>query len=309
MKILFLGAGGVGGYFGGRLAAAGADVTFLVRPRRAAQLAQNGLVIRSPLGDLTQKVATVLTGAVKPDYDVVMFTCKSYDLDDAIASIAPAVGPRTAVIPFLNGLRHLERLDAAFGRERVVGGIAFIASTLNAEGEIVHLNDLQTLIVGERGGAKSARCEELAAILAKAPFGSRLSENIELELWEKFVLLCSLAAMTCLMRAGVGPIARTGDGEKLMLETIEECRLVAAAEGFEPRSENLARTRAILTDRTRPFSASMMRDIEKGGPTESEHIVGDMLARGRRHGLATPLLRVANCHLQTYELLRQADRL
>jgi 2-dehydropantoate 2-reductase len=305
MKILFLGAGGVGGYFGGRLAAAGVDVTFLVRPRRAAQLAQNGLVIRSPLGDLTQKVATVLAGEVKPEYDVVMFTCKSYDLDEAIAAIAPAVGPQTAVIPLLNGLKHLERLDAAFGRERVVGGIAFIAATLNAEGEVAHLNDLQTLIVGERGAPTSTRCEQLAAILAKASFDSRLSDRIELELWEKFVLLTTLAGMTCLMRAGVGPIARTGDGERLMLEMLEECRKVAAAEGFEPRAANLERTRGILTDRTRPFSASMMRDIEKGGPTEAEHIVGDMLARARQHGIAAPLLRVANCHLQTYELLRQ----
>jgi 2-dehydropantoate 2-reductase len=305
MKILFLGAGGVGGYFGGRLAAAGVDVSFLVRPKRAGQLAQNGLVIRSPLGDLTQKVATVLAGEVKPEYDVVMFTCKSYDLDDAIAAIAPAVGRDTAVIPFLNGLGHLERLDAVFGRERVIGGIAFIAATLNAEGEILHLNDLQTLIVGERGAPTSRRCEQLAASLAKASFSSRVSDRIELELWEKFVLLASLAGMTCLMRAGVGPIARTGDGEKLMLEMIEECRMVAAAEGFEPRASNLERTRAILTDRTRPFSASMMRDIEKGGPTEGEHNVGDMLARARKHGIAAPLLRVANCHLQTYELMRQ----
>jgi 2-dehydropantoate 2-reductase len=305
MKILFLGAGGVGGYFGGRLAAAGVDVSFLVRPRRAGQLAQNGLVIRSPLGDLTQKVATVLAGDVKPEYDVVMFTCKSYDLEDAIAAIAPAVGPQTAVIPFLNGLRHLERLDAAFGRERVVGGIALIAATLNAEGDILHLNDLQTLIVGERGAPGSKRCEQLAAILAKASFSSRLSDSIELELWEKFVLLASLAGMTCLMRSGVGTIARTEDGEKLMLEMIEECRVVAAAEGFEPRASNLERTRGILTDRARPFSASMMRDIEKGGPTEGEHVVGDMLARARKHGIAAPLLRVANCHLQTYELMRQ----
>ncbi len=116
-----LGAGGVGGYFGGRLVAAGADVTFLVRPRRAGQLAADGLVIRSPTGDLKQKVRTVLAADVRPEYDFVMFTCKSYDLEDAIATITPAMGPDTAVIPFLNGIRHMERLDAAFGRERVLG--------------------------------------------------------------------------------------------------------------------------------------------------------------------------------------------
>src|SRR5271167_1431545 len=108
MKILMLGAGGVGGYFGGRMAAAGADVTFLVRPKRAALLAATGLVIRSPLGDLTQQVKTVLAAEVKPDYDLVMFACKSYDLEDAIASVAPAMGPDTALLPFLNGVLHME---------------------------------------------------------------------------------------------------------------------------------------------------------------------------------------------------------
>ncbi len=305
MKILILGAGGVGGYFGGRLVAAGADVTFLVRPKRAAQLAADGLVIRSPAGDLTQQVKTVLAAEVRPDYDIVMFTCKAYDLDDALASIKPAVGANTAVIPFLNGIRHMERLDAEFGRKRVLGGVAQIAATLSASGEVMQLNELHLLIFGERDAATSPRCEQMAAIMAPAKFDSRLSPAVELELWEKFVLLATLAAMTCLMRGGVGSIMLADEGEAIMLEMLEECRSVAIAEGFTPREEFMARIRGLLTDRSRPFSASMMRDIEKGGPIESEHIVGDMLARARKHGLASPLLRVANCHLQTYQATRK----
>jgi 2-dehydropantoate 2-reductase len=303
MKILVLGAGGVGGYFGGRLAEAGADVSFLVRPRRAAQLAANGLVIKAPAGDLKQAVTTVLAEDVKPVYDLVLFTCKAYDLDDAMASIAPAMGGTAAVLPLLNGMKHLDRLEQKFGRPQVLGGAAQIIATLNPAGEIVQMNDIHTLIFGERDAPTSKRCEDLAAIMATAKFTSKLSPDIQLEMWEKFVFLATLAGMTCLMRAGIGPIVRSDDGEGLMLEMLEECRKVAAAEGSDPRPEMLQRARGMLTDRKQAFTASMMRDIEKGGPIEGDHIVGDMLVRARKHGIAAPLLRVATSHLQTYEIL------
>jgi 2-dehydropantoate 2-reductase len=305
MKILVLGAGGVGGYFGGRLAQAGADVSFLVRPKRAAQLAASGLVIKGPAGDLTQRVTTVLAPDVHPEYDLIMVACKAYDLEDAIAAIAPAVRPDTAILPFLNGVKHMDRLDQAFGRVRVLGGVAQIAATLTPGGEILQLNEIHSVIFGERDAPTSTRCETLAAIMAKARFASRLSATIQLEMWEKFVFLATLAAMTCMMRAAIGPIVRTYDGTALVLEMLEECRLVAAAAGFEPRADFMQRTRGMLTDRASAFTASMLRDIEKGGPIEGEHIVGDMLVRARQQGVAAPLLRVANCHLQTYELVRE----
>lgn len=308
MKILVLGAGGIGGYFGGRLVEAGADVTFLVRPKRAAQLAADGLVIKGPTGDFKGPVKTVLAADVKPDYDIVMFTCKAYDLDDAMTSIAPAMGANTAVLPFLNGVKHMDRLDEAFGRERVLGGVAQISATLTPAGEILQLNEFHSLIFGERNAASSARCEALAAIMAKANFVSKLSPNIELELWEKFVFLCTLAGMTCLMRGSTVNIASASEGEALILEMFEECRRVAAAAGFDPRPEVTQRGRGILTDRSRPFTASMMRDIEKGGPIEGDHIVGDMLVRARQHGVPAPLLRVAVCHLQTYENIRKGAK-
>jgi 2-dehydropantoate 2-reductase len=307
MKILVLGAGGVGGYFGGRLAEAGADVTFLVRPKRAAQLAANGLVVKAPTGDLKRGVNTVLAEDVRPAYDVVLFTCKAYDLDDAMASIAPAMGGTTAVLPLLNGMKHLDRLDQRFGRSQVMGGVAQIVATLNPAGEIVQMNDIHTLIFGERDAPTSERCAELAAIMAKAKFTSKLSPHIQLELWEKFVFLATLAGMTCLMRAGVGPIVQSDDGEALMREMLEECRKVAAAEGSDPRPEMLQRAQVMLTDRKQALTASMMRDIQKGGPIEGDHIVGDMLVRARKHGIAAPLLRVATSHLQTYEILRKQD--
>jgi 2-dehydropantoate 2-reductase len=306
MKILVLGAGGIGGYFGGRLAAAGADVTFLVRARRAEQLAANGLIIKSPRGDLQLPVATVLAPQLRPGYDLVFLTCKAYDLAAAVEAVAPAVDARTALLPALNGIQHLDVLKDNFGAERVLGGVAQIAVTLTPEGEIHHLSEFHVLSFGELSGQRSPRCEDFARLCARANFTSRPSDNIHLELWEKFVFLATLAAMTCLMRASVGAITGTGDGEALMREMLEECRKVAAASGHEPRPEVLARYASLLTDRNSGFTASMLRDIERKGPTEGDHIVGDMLRRARQLGIDAPLLRVAHSHLQAYEAARTA---
>lgn len=301
MKILVLGAGGIGGYFGGRLTAAGADVTFLVRPRRAEQLKQIGLVIKSPRGDLQQPVATVLAEHLQPGYDLIFLTCKAYDLAAAIEAVAPAVDARTALLPALNGIRHVDVLKDKFGADQVLGGVAQIAVTLTPEGEILHLGEFHVFTFGELSGRRSSRCEAFARLCANANFTSRLSDNIQLELWEKFVFLCTLAGMTCLMRASVGAISRSDDGEALMREMLEECRRVATASGHEPRPEVLARYASLLTDRNSGFSASMLRDIERSGPIEGEHIVGDMLHRALQLGVNAPLLRVAFSHLQAYE--------
>ena len=301
MKILVLGAGGIGGYFGGRLAEAGADVSFLVRPRRAAQLARDGLVIKSPFGDWQHAVTTVLTDELRPDYDLIILACKASALESAMASLAPAVGPRTAILPTLNGLRHVDLLTERFGAAHVLGGLAQIAVTLDPGGEIRHLGDFHVLAFGERSGDGSPRCEEFAALCSRAKFTSRLSDNINLELWEKFVFLATLAAMTCLMRASVGAIMLADEGEALTREMLEECRKIAAAAGHPPRPEIMQRYIGMLTQRGSGFTASMLRDIERGGPIEGEHIVGDMARRGRDMRVGTPLLRVALAHLQAYE--------
>ena len=299
MRILVLGAGGVGGYFGGRLAAAGADVTFLVRPRRAAQLAANGLVIRSPAGDL-------VLPSPKTPFDIVLLTCKAYDLAAAIDSIAPHVGAATAVLPFLNGMAHLDALDARFGPARVLGGLAQIAATLTPEGEIRHLNDIHRVIYGERDRSRSQRVAALADAMAPANFASRPSDDILLEMWEKWVMLAPLAGMTCLMRGSVGDIVAADDGKRLAEQMIAECASVAASAGHAPREKVLTEARARLTQPGSSFTASMLRDIERGGPTEGEHVLGDLIARAAAFGLATPLLQIARCHVQVYERRRAA---
>ncbi|MBM3356700.1 MAG: 2-dehydropantoate 2-reductase [Betaproteobacteria bacterium] len=305
MKVLVLGAGGIGGYFGGRLAQAGADATFLVRERRAEQLARDGLTIRSPFGDARLSVQTVLAGHLTPVYDIVLITCKAYDLEAAMAAIAPAVGPETALVPVLNGVRHIEDLEARFGPQRVLGGLVQIAATLAPGGEVHHLNKLHLLVFGERDGSLTPRGEAFARVCASALFESRLSRTIYLELWEKFVFLATLAGMTCLMRASVGAIMKAADGEALMRDMLEECRKVAATSGTPPRAEAMARYAGLLTERDSSFTASMLRDMEREGPIEGEHIVGDMLRRARKFGISAPLLRAAYAHLQAYEATRK----
>ena len=308
MKVLILGAGAVGGYFGGRLAQAGVDVTFLVRPQRAQKLAQAGLVITSPLGDAQIPVRTVLAETVRPGYDLVILSCKAYDLDASIASLAGAMGPSTLVLPLLNGMAHLARLEHAFGSARVLGGTCYIASTLDADGTIRHLGKFQGVSCGPRAGNHAhagALLQDLAQAYTRVSAECKVSGDIEQDMWEKFVLLASLAAMTCLMRANVGEILASADGEALMREVLSTCVAAAGAAGHAPRAESVQRTESMLFARGTAFTASMLRDIEAGGRVEADHIVGDMLRRARAAGADARLLAAAYCHLQAYEARRE----
>lgn len=296
MRILMVGAGAIGGYFGGRMAAAGEDVTFLVRPRRAAQIAKDGLVIRSPRGDMARPVQTVQAGALGGPYGAVVLSCKAFDLEDAIAAFAPAVGPGTAILPLLNGMRHMDVLDRRFGAAAVLGGQCQIASTLEPDGTIRHLGDSQALSVGERKGGISPRVEALAAAFAGC--GGRTSETIIQDMWEKWVFLSSLACLTSLMRASVGDVVAAG-GTGISHGLFDEAAGIATAQGHAPRPAFVERMRGMLAQAGLDFTASMLRDIERGNRIEADHIVGDLIARGTPEG--TRLLRIAFVHLKAYE--------
>jgi 2-dehydropantoate 2-reductase len=305
MRILVVGAGAIGGYFGGRMLAAGRDVTFLVRPKRAAELADAGLVIKSPNGDVTLKNPPALqAGQISQKFDVVLLSCKAFDLDDAIKSFAPAVGPQTSIIPLLNGMRHLDVLDDKFGRERVLGGLCAIAVTLNEHREVVHLQPMQSLNFGERDGKMSGRVRAIAEIMASGKFGSVASEHIVQEMWEKWVFLASLAASTCLMRASVGTILASPGGKDFLLGMLDESGAVAAAEGFAPRTPFLERTRGMFTTEGSQMTASMFRDIKAGTAVEADHVIGDLIARADAAKVPVPKLRTAYIHLKAYERQR-----
>lgn len=305
MRILVLGAGATGGYLGGRLAQAGADVTFLVRPKRAETLARAGLVIKTPEGTDTIAVRTVTAETLDGSYDVVLLSCKAYDLESAVAAIAPAVGEGTVVVPLLNGLSHYTVLDAAFGAERVLGGLCHISASLGPEGEIVRHIPIRRLTIGERLGGHSPRVEALAGLCALAPFQTVVSDALMQAAWEKFSFLAALAGATCLMRANVGAIMAAPGGEAVLRGLYGETRAVATAGGHPPGVTAQEEAMAILTDPASPVVASMLRDIEAGHRTEGEHILGDMVHRAQVAGVHVPLLALAHCHVQAYEIRRR----
>jgi 2-dehydropantoate 2-reductase len=305
MRILVVGAGAIGGYFGGRMLQAGGDVTFLVRPKRAAELADAGLVIKSPTGDVTLKnPPSVQADRLNEKFDVVLLSCKAFDLDDAIKSFAPAVGPQTSIIPLLNGMLHLDVLDKKFGRERVLGGLCAIAVTLNDKREVVHLAPMQSLNFGERDGKMSDRVRAVAVPMTAGNFGAVASENIIQEMWEKWVFLASLAAATCLMRSSVGNILAVSGGRDFLLGILDESCAIATAEGHAPRAPFLERTRGMFTAEESQMTASMFRDIKIGAPVEADHVVGDLIARGDAAKVPVPKLRTAYTHLKVYEKQR-----
>jgi 2-dehydropantoate 2-reductase len=307
MKILVLGAGATGGYFGGRLAASGADVTFLVRPKRAAQLAEHGIVIESPFGNGQVSARTVTAETLHGPFDLIILSCKSYDLETSISAIAPAVGANTQILPLLNGLAHLDDLDQAFGAAHVLGGLCHLSVNLTDDGRIQHLNTLHLLTFGPRQTAQQAFCNAVLPVLQKANFATKLSGEVIHDMWGKWVLLASLAGMTCLMRASVGEIATTRDGASLMHALIDENAAIAAANGAVPRPEALATIKTLLTDTKSAVVASMLRDIQKGARIEGDHIIGDLLARGAEAGIASPLLRIAYANLEAYQNQRAAS--
>ncbi len=305
MRILILGAGGTGGYFGGRLAQSGADVSFLVRPARQDTLQRDGLRIRSPLGDADLAIRTITAEALATQpqaFDLVVLSCKAYDLDSAIEAIAPAVDAGAEVLPILNGLRHYAALDARFGRERVIGGLCFISTTQGPQGEILHLGKPASMTFGEReGGTPRAALRAFAEACAGAGIDHLLTPHIAQEQWIKYSFLTALAAGTCLMRGSVGQIVATEGGAAFMRALHAECLSVAAAEGQPVPSDAQSRALATLVQAGSDLKASMLRDLEAGLRVEAAHIVGDMVERAQRAGIATPLLAAAWSHLQVYD--------
>ena len=308
MRILVVGAGALGGYFGGRLKAAGRDVTFLVRPRRAAQLAKTGLAIRSPMGDLElPEPPTVAAENLHEPFDLILLSCKSYDLQSAMDSFAKAVGPNTAILPLLNGMKHVDLLNARFGAGAVLGGQCLISATLDPEGRILHLNQMHLLSFGEQNGSKSARVEKMAALLPGAGFDAHLSTAIMQEMWEKWAFIAAAAGIGCLMRGTFGDIVTAGGGH-FGADLFGECCAIAAANGFPPGATAVERSRSMITAPGSPIAPSMLRDIERGAPIEADHIVGDLIHRGGNQRDAFPLLQIAYAHLKTYEARRQREK-
>lgn len=301
MKVLVLGAGAVGGYYGARLVEGGADVTFLVRPKRAAALAERGLVVRSDVAPFAAPVKTVEAVGPGARFDVVLLTCKTYDLDAAMASIAPAVDGGAVVLPLLNGLAVYDVLDARFGRERVMGGVCYIATMLERDGTIAHFGAVDELVVGAR--TVEQRDAASAVHAATAGPGQRiLSDRIEQAFWDKWVTVSTAAAITCLLRGLVSEILAHPDGRRVMEDAIAEALAVAAASGYPLAEPTVATLKGRLLNPELAWAASMMRDIGQGMPRIEVDIVGDLLRRAVGFGHDALMFRAAHAHLQVYAL-------
>ena len=221
-------------------------------------------------------------------------------------SFSAAVGPHTAILPMLNGMRHIDALAQRFGRERVLGGWCLIAATLNNQQEIVHLNETHNLSFGELDGSRSPRAAAIESMLSAGRFESRLSQQILHEMWEKWVFIASGAALTCLMRASVGDIVAAGASD-LATTLLNECAAIAAQAGYPPREAAMQRSRSILTQAGSALTASMLRDLEHGSRIEADHVIGDLFRRGEQGALSAPLLRIAGAHLKAYEARRARE--
>jgi 2-dehydropantoate 2-reductase len=301
MRMLIVGAGSTGGYFGGRLAQAGRDVTFLVRPRRAAQLRERGLEIVSPHGNGTVRPHLKTAAELQETFDAVLLAVKAYALDAALEDMAPAVGAGTMILPVLNGMKHLDTLTARFGPQAVLGGAAKIAATVDRDGRIVQLAPFHDIAYGELDGSRSPRIGELDRFMQGAGFDARLSPDIAQEMWDKWALLATLGGVTCLMRGNIGEIGAAPGGPEFLSRFFEEVIAAISAVGKRVSDAAIAQARGALATKGSPLTSSMYRDLQQNLPVEAEQIIGDLLARAHAAGLATPLIAATHTHLGVYQ--------
>jgi 2-dehydropantoate 2-reductase len=304
MTILVVGAGATGGYFGARLAQAGRDVTFLVRPRRSAQLRERGLRIVGPGAEpdeaqvVTPRLA--MAGQLSGFADVVLLSVKATALESAMADFSPAVGPQTAVVPFLNGMGHLAVLSKRFGDQAVLGGVVLIATQLNDVGDIVKLGPSASLTIGTQDGAPSERLRAAYDQLSGAGFDVSISDQIVAQMWGKWVFIATIGALTGLMRGTVGDIVAVPGGRDLGPAILAEVSAVAAAAGYPVPADRLAQVRQTVTQDGSAVTSSLSRDVSEGRPAEVEPVLGDLARRGAELGVPTPLLDLATMNLRIY---------
>nr|WP_296074487.1 ketopantoate reductase family protein [uncultured Actinoplanes sp.] len=305
MRTLFVGAGATGGYFGGRLASAGHDVTFLVRPGRADTLRRRGLRIKSPDGETVVQPRLVTADAVGGPYDLVVLAVKSYALEQSLIDMAPAVGPRTVIVPLLNGIRHIDELVGAFGPDRAWGGVCMIHASLDENGDVVQLTGLHRLGYGPLDGERDPRLPEVTYALTGPDFDSHPSLTITQDMWEKWSLLACLGAATTLMRGTIGEINAAPGGRELTGRMAAEAVAVLAAAGHPHRAGALALLQSTMAAELQTTS-SLYRDLTRGLPVEADAIVGDFVTEAGKHDVPVPTLAAAYTNLSIYSARRSA---
>ena len=297
MKILIVGAGGVGGYFGAKLLESGLDVTFLLRGKRHEHIQKSGLTIEADGNKSTVFPKIVTAEELKPTFDLIILACKAYDLEDALTSIKNALSIGV-ILPFLNGLDHLEILDERFGRSRVMGGIANIAANINSTGVVQRLTDVNLLTIGARSEEHLALAKEFYGECEKADFNAVYSENITQNFWDKWITLSTLAAVTTLFRAPIGKIVASSFGLAILEKAFSEACAIASSSGYAISEERKMKGIESLSKVNSPLTASMLRDWIGGFRTEHEHILGSLVKRGVDLKIECDLLKIAYTNLE-----------
>jgi 2-dehydropantoate 2-reductase len=308
-RILIAGAGAVGGFLAARLAEAGQDVTVLARSRRAGQLRDDGLRLAGAGGTRTLR-PPVLTAAelaapelAAPEpgsgYDAVLLAVKADALDQVMKDIAPAVGPGTAIVPFLNGMAHLDALAGTFGTA-ALGGVLRVMTDLDGDGTIRVLTPMFEVELGELDGSRSARADQLAAAFRDAGAEVTVRTDIVRAMWAKWVFIASIGAVTALMRAPVGDIVAVPGGDDFARSVLAEAAGAAAAAGHPVSHAQLAATMRILTAAGAPTTSSLSRDLMAGRPTEVEAVLADFAGRAAAAGAGTPLIALSALALRVH---------
>lgn len=306
MRVLIVGAGAVGGYFGGRLVEKGADITFLVRERRKHQLASTGLVLHSVKGDFQSSISTIVAGEVTEPFDLIFLTTKAYHLEEALPSLTPYLGKHTTILPLLNGIAHFDTLKNHFGAERVIGGLCFIESTLNAKGEIEHYSPNHRIVFGEFDGTKSDRIKAIEDLFAGANVNAISSIQIDNEIWKKYIFISAMAGMTCLMRSSIGPILKSPNGMEIYDRLVKEISTIGKSQEKTLDTDVWKKTMERVRTLSYEMKSSMLRDMEKGLPIETDHFHGTLL-RLAPADLDVPLLKTIYSTLSIYQSTKAAD--
>lgn len=308
MRVLVVGAGAVGGYFGGRLLERGVDVTFLVREKRKQQLQERGLVIKSIHGDAVLSPTTLITSEKADDFDVVIFSNKAYHLPEAIRDVKPYVGKNTLILPLLNGMAHMDMLWREFGKDNVLGGLCFIETTLDEQGTIIQSSASHDVKFGEWSGEVTNRVKALESLFAGSNARFHLSERIVTDMWHKYLFITTMSGVTTLFRAPMGPIYDGEYGQEILLALLKEIASVMRAHGA-PIDDEIEEKQLMLMNQMMPeMKSSMQRDMEKGYMVEADHLQGYLLQLAKEYQIETPLLKAVYHNLKIYEQGQKVGR-
>jgi 2-dehydropantoate 2-reductase len=302
MRVAVMGSGGTGGYFGGLLARAGEEVTFIARGAHLDAIRAGGLTVRSRVhGGFTVAAAATDDPATVGPVDLVLFCVKAYDTDSAARAIRPLVGPETTVVPVQNGIDAAERIARVVGAGRVVGGLAAVSSVVAAPGVIEHRAGPDVIRVGELDGRASARTERVVETLRNAGIKADLRPDIRVALWEKFVLICGLSGLTALTRLPIGTVLACPETRELFRTTMEETAAVGQAEGVALPPDHVERTLRFFAGGDPTVRGSLYYDLAAGRRLELETLSGTVVRLGRAHGVPTPANFAIYAALKPYE--------